>query len=34
MGFDPAAVVALPGGDLVLDGELVVFDPKGEMPPI
>jgi bifunctional non-homologous end joining protein LigD len=24
-----AAVVALPGGDLVLDGELVVFDPKG-----
>jgi bifunctional non-homologous end joining protein LigD len=24
-----AAVAALPGGDLVLDGELVVFDPKG-----
>jgi bifunctional non-homologous end joining protein LigD len=24
-----AAVTALPGGDLVLDGELVVFDPKG-----
>jgi len=24
-----AAITALPGGDLVLDGELVVFDPKG-----
>ena len=24
-----AAVASLPGGDLVLDGELVVFDPKG-----
>lgn len=24
-----AALAALPGGDLVLDGELVVFDPKG-----
>ena len=24
-----AAISALPGGDLVLDGELVVFDPKG-----
>lgn len=24
-----AAIAALPGGDLVLDGELVIFDPKG-----
>jgi bifunctional non-homologous end joining protein LigD len=24
-----SAVAALPGGDLVLDGELVIFDPKG-----